>query len=327
MYRIVILLILSSYFTHAQIVFYNVENLFDTKNDSLTLDGEFTATGRKNWTNYKLSKKIKNIAKTLKAIGKFNAPKIIGLCEIENRKILERLIKNPALKKYNYQIIHKDSPDRRGIDVALLYQKKELKTLYKQWIPIYFKDKRIKTRDILYVKGLLYQKDTVHFFVNHFPSRWGGKKKSEHKRIKVASVLRYKVDSIVKRVPNANILIMGDLNDEPNDKSILEVLKAHPLDKYNRSFLVNMSSTMKWKGTYKYRNYWSKIDHIIVSTTFLKFIKGKRAWIFNPNFLLEKDNKYLGKKPKRTFIGPKYNGGFSDHLPIYIQLKLHSQNK
>ena len=197
-------------------MFYNVENLFDVFNDSLTNDDEFTPEGERHWNNYKFYKKLNNLSKVIIGIGEWNPPSVIGFCEIENRFVLNKLIYETPLKNFDYKIIHSDSPDRRGIDVAFLYRQSKFEPFLLLPVPIHFPDNpESKTRDILYVKGILNKTDTIHFFVNHWPSRYGGYEDSKPRRMCVASVLRSKVDSILSVNHHPNIIIMGDFNDEP----------------------------------------------------------------------------------------------------------------
>ncbi|MCD4745212.1 MAG: endonuclease/exonuclease/phosphatase family protein [Bacteroidales bacterium] len=313
-----------------RIVFYNVENLFDIYDDSLKRDDEFTPTGIKAWNNKRFYKKINNIYKVLIAAGGWKTPAIIGLCEIENRYVLKQLIYKTPLQNLNYKIIHYESPDRRGIDVALLYRHDNFKPLYQEAINILFPfDKTSLTRDILYVKGLLFDTDTMHIFVNHWPSRYGGYMATKPKREFVASVLRLKVDSIFKLDNEANIIIMGDFNDEPDKESLAQVLNAKndTLDlKINDLFNLMFEYHKNWKtGTHKFQEAWGVLDQFIVSAALLKRKNGLRlspdkAQIFKVDFLMEKDPKHLGYKPFRTYSGPKYSGGYSDHLPIYLDL-------
>ncbi|BAV94461.1 endonuclease/exonuclease/phosphatase family protein [Ichthyobacterium seriolicida] len=299
-----------------QIVFYNVENLFDTINNPNTLDDEFTPSGFKNWNKKKYEKKIKNLAKVLKIIGGFESPEIIGLCEVENIDVIKKLISNPALKKFNYDIVHRDSPDKRGIDVALIYRKDIFKIQFSQWHKIDLPYKRKYTRDILYCRGVLKGVDTIHFFVNHWPSRWGGKIKSEPKRMFVSNIIKHKIDSILNINSQANIIAMGDFNDEPKDLSLQNLVRE------NKLFNIHKDDD---KGTYKFRAKWSKLDHFFVSKSVLKHLHQPNTVIFDESFLLEKDQKYKGKKVKRSFIGMKFNySGFSDHLPIYIKWNSNS---
>ena len=315
---------------HIRIVFYNVENLFDIYDDSLKNDKEFTPAGIKNWNYNKFQQKLNNIYKTLIAIGEWNPPAIVGLCEIENRYVLNKLVYETPLKKFNYKIIHEESPDWRGIDVALLYRPKYFKPLFHKAIPVIFPfNTAKKTRDILYVKGVVFNEDTLHLFINHWPSRYGGLLASKPLRNFTASVLKNTVDSIFKNNSSANILIMGDFNDEPTDQSLTISLNA-VTDTINMKSagLINLMA-LKQKnlneGTLKYKNNWNFFDQFIVSYSMFNgnnelHIGSLGAQIFNADFLKEEDSKYLGVKPFRTYSGPKYLGGFSDHFPVYIDL-------
>jgi len=318
------------YSSDYKIMFYNVENLFDTQNDSLTNDEEFLPDGERFWNKQKYYTKLNHIYKVIIAIGKWEPPAIIGLCEIENRKVLSDLVNNTPLVKYEYKILHKDSPDRRGIDVGMLYREDYFKPVYSEFIAIRIPEEPdFKTRDILYTKGIAFKRDTLHIFINHWPSRWGGQLESEDKRIFVAQKLRSKVDSLFALNPNANIIITGDFNDYPGNKSISVVLGAHSnVDSIENKNLYNLSSAVgqfENIGSHKYQGEWGVLDQFIVSGALLNQVNqlytGKNdVYIFNENFLLEPDDAYTGMRPNRTFIGYKYNGGFSDHLPTYIQV-------
>lgn len=309
-------------------MFYNCENLFDIYNDSLTNDDDFTPDGVMNWTYSKFKKKLTDIYKVIVAVGKKKAPDIVGLCEIENRFVLEQLTKNTPLKKIDYRIIHKESPDKRGIDVALLYNKKNFTPISYKAIEVKFPfSPESTTRDILYVTGELKNRDIVHIFVNHWPSRLGGQKKTERKRMHAAKILRSHIDKIFSEMPNANIIIMGDLNDCVDDKSLTEVLKAknninnpYTQNIYSMSYLLEKK---KHEGTHKHEGVWRIFDHILVSGNLLNpnnstVTTTKDSHVYKAQFLLENDKKYSGTKVKRTFTGRKYNGGFSDHLPVFI---------
>jgi predicted extracellular nuclease len=296
-----------------RIVFYNVENLFDTKNNPKTNDDEFTEDGSRHWNNYKYWQKIKKTSKTLKIIGKWEAPAIIGLAEIENDTVLNNLIYSDPLKKYNYNIIHRDSPDHRGIDVALLYRKDKYFPLKTKFFPLIDDSGQIiKSREILYTKGLVKGGDTLHFFVVHFPSRYGGYKKSEPKRLNAVKQLISITDSLNYAHKSPKIIIMGDFNDTPSNKSLVYLN-----DNENIKLL-----ECKY-GTHKYQGKWSKLDHFFISNSLLKnhnYSVDGETNVCKQSFLLEKDKKHLGYKPFRTFVGFNYNGGFSDHLPIFIDL-------
>ena len=310
-------------------MFYNSENLFDIYNDSLTNDDEFTPEGERKWNNYRFYKKLNNLSKVIIGIGEWNPPSVIGFCEVENRFVLNKLIYETPLKNFDYKIIHFESPDRRGIDVAMLYRKSRFEPVFYCPVPIQFPDNpESKTRDILYVKGVLGGMDTVHFFVSHWPSRYGGYEDSKPRRMFVASVLRSKVDSIYNAVQNPNIIIMGDFNDEPWDESIQNELKAKSdTISLRTDELVSLMGLLKnlKTGTNKYQAEWSVIDQLIVSGNLLRGnnpiqVSKEGARIFQSSFLLEEDETHLGYKLNRTYIGPVYHGGFSDHLPVYLDL-------
>ncbi len=305
-----------------RIMFYNVENLFDTFDDPAINDDEFTPDGAKSWSYYRYKKKLNNIAKTIIAVGGWEAPAIIGLCEIENFQVLMDLIAETPLKKYGYQIVHENSGDRRGIDVAILYRPEKLvKIVHK---PIHIDDPSLVTRDILYASFSFQQKDTIHFFVNHWPSRIGGKEFSEKNRVKVASVLRSKIDSLYLTNDFPKILIMGDFNDEPSDQSMMialnAILAASTIDAkqlYNLAY----QDYHYGRGTLVFKEIdhtWFLFDQMIVSGAVITgkglLTKGKKSVIFKSEWLLQND------RPFRTYQGPIYKGGTSDHLPIFIDL-------
>jgi hypothetical protein len=317
----------------ARIMFYNVENLFDIYDDSLTRDEEFTPDGERRWNNHRFYNKLNNIYKVIMAVGQWEPPAIIGLCEIENRSVLEKLIYETPLKKYGYRIIHHESPDRRGIDVALLYREGHFIPFHHEPVEVFFPDDTSrKTRDILYVKGLLFDKEMIHIFVNHWPSRYGGYMASKPSRETAALTLKTKTDSLFKVNPNLNILIMGDFNDNPEDESIKNKLAAEsPAQKIEAGKLYNLMQLLNDQsfGSLKYREGWDIFDQIIVSGNLLNpaenmFVNNSVAKIFKAEFLLETDKSFYGNKPFRTYTGFKYTGGYSDHLPIYLDLKTNN---
>ena len=309
-----------------KIVSYNVENFFDCVHDSLTNDIEFTPTGTRGWTFSKYKKKQANIAKVITAIGGWDAPELVGLCEVESRKCLIDLTRYSGLKNLHYKFLHHESPDPRGIDVALLYQPHKFKTIHDEAIPIHFPNApHSRTRDILFASGIIPNGDTLNVFVCHFPSRLEGELESEEKRIFVASVLRSKVDSIFAATPKPKIVIMGDFNDFPINKSLLEVLNAKPLnDSICDKNLYNMVYKLhtEGKGSNKHLGDWGALDQMIVSGNLLNpssplYTRQTDVHFFDAEFLLEDDKTYLGKQPFRTFVGMKYQEGYSDHLPVY----------
>jgi hypothetical protein len=312
-------------------MFYNVENLFDPFDDSLTQDEEFTPMGVRHWTWEKMNQKINGIYKTIVALGGWEAPVFVGMCEVENGLVLYRLTHETPLLKFDYGIIHHESSDPRGIDVALLYRKDLFEPQEKSFFTVVFPDDpNRKTREILYTRGILAGVDTIHVFINHWPSKFGGELESNSGRFAAANTLKQKVDSIRIFYPDARILIMGDFNDEPESLPLVDGLKVClTAESTCPSGLISISSILKARGqgSYKYQGIWGMIDQIIVSESFLDkkrrlYTSPENASVFNSDFLLEPDNDYIGDKPFRTFVGYKYHGGFSDHLPIYIDLVL-----
>lgn len=280
------------------IMFYNVENLFDTIDDTTKNDNEFLPNSKKKWSNSRWFKKTVKISQVITAAG---FPDIVGLCEVENDTVLRRLVNSSLLWKQQYEILHFESKDQRGIDVAIIYKPKRLNLLSIKQNPVNLVGKR-NTRDILSAT-FTNNKDTFALFVNHWPSRYGGKKKSIPKRIIAAQVLKKLIDSVQYSSPNYKIIATGDFNDELNDSSL--TLFKH----------LNFSE-QNYHGTIKYRGKWQYFDHFITSKNLVS-----NSSILNYEFLLEEDKKYGGLKPYRTYIGPRYRNGFSDHLPILIKFK------
>ncbi len=316
-----------------RIMFYNTENLFDTYDDTLKNDEQFLPKGDKHWTYTKYLEKLKNIYKVIIGVGGWEPPEVVGLCELENRLVLEELLSKTPLQNIDYEIIHFESPDRRGIDVGMLYRKSKFQVIEKKPIPVVFPfDANKPTRDILYVKGITSKNDTLHLFVNHWPSRWGGQMETDGKRQYAASVVRKNVDSILNTNPKANIVIMGDFNDHANNKSLTDVLRANrKYDNISNNELYNLTYHLEESeglGTHKYQGEWGVLDHLIVSGNILNhttnpFSSLSGVHIYNKEFLLEKDNGAVGYKPFRTYVGFKFHGGFSDHLPVYLDLYRH----
>ncbi len=307
-------------------VFYNLENLFDIYDDPDINDADFLPGSRIDWTEQRYQRKLDNLTQVLTSIDETYLPAIIGVCEVENERVLKDLKKQKKLRRANYKIVHHDSPDERGIDVALLYASFEFKVLEDKAIPVRFPhDPDDRTRDILYVKGVFKEakKDTVFVFVNHWPSRWGGQEKSEPDRITAARVLRGVVDSIYNHHRNANIILMGDFNDDPDNKSLAEVLNAvEPAEEPEKEQLYNLMFPMlkRGEGTLFYRD-WDVFDQIIVSGALLRKKDGFRladtqGKAFKADWMLFEDDQGR-KRPNRT-AGRSYYGGYSDHLPVYV---------
>ncbi|WP_150451107.1 endonuclease/exonuclease/phosphatase family protein [Arenibacter lacus] len=313
------------------VAFYNVENLFDTHRDSLTFDGDFTPTGKNQWTQERYRKKLDNITQVLYQIGRevtHNAPDIIGLCEIENRGVLEDLIQHPTLRDLDYDIIHFDSPDERGIDVALLYRQSAfLPTSFRSHRLLLTKEEifRDYTRDQLVVGGLL-DGEPLHFIVNHWPSRSGGEARSRPNRIAAARLNKRIIDSIIRQSPDAKIISMGDFNDDPTDYSFKKILKIKTKEEIlEPSELYNPMENLykKGLGTLAYRDRWNLFDQLyFTANLYMEPKSGYRFWkagIFNPPYLIDPKGQYKGY-PLRTYANGNYVGGYSDHFPVYLFL-------
>jgi hypothetical protein len=334
------------------VAFYNFENLFDTINDPDTYDEEWTPKGMQRWTFDKYQKKLANLARVLAEIGSAenpDSPTFIGGCEIENRGVLEDLIKQPKLIEKEYGIIHFDSPDKRGIDVALLYQKKKFQPTSYTNIPLYIykkanasnekykanteektddelqvstKNYRVYTRDQLLVTGFL-EGEEINIIVNHWPSRSGGEKKSSPFREAAGALNKKIIDSLQRRNPQAKIISLGDLNDGPYNKSVKIGLGAKakradvlPFGIYNPFEEMAKSGF----GTLAFRDAWDIFDQIMVSETLLQQdYSSYRFWkagIYNKSFLIQTTGQYKGYPLRHSVT----EIGFSDHFPVYIYL-------
>jgi predicted extracellular nuclease len=309
-----------------RIMFYNVENFFDIYDDSVTDDNDYLPGGLMRWNLTRYNEKISSIYKTILAAGNWSPPAVVAFCEIENRNVIEDLIYGTFLSKFNYRIIHEESPDRRGIDVCLIYRRDDVGLIsYKYWIPSEIKREAFNSRSVLYVK-LVFVSDTVHLLVNHWPSRRGGVLAGENYRNQIAAMVREKVDSILEKDHSgARIIILGDFNCSPDDK-VIRSLVSFP---DSARALINLSEGLndKGHGTYRYMGTWEMIDQVIVSKGLLfcthgLFTEPKMLTIFNSDFLMRKDPKYPGFSPYSTYRGYKYQGGFSDHLPVLLDLKV-----
>ncbi len=314
------------------VAFYNVENLFYPSDDSLTNDDDFTPTGLYHWSYKKYYRKISNIAKVIIAMGEGDPPAIVGLSEIENERVLKDLCYYSPLKKFGYRYVHHDSPDRRGVDVALLYRDSCVQIAREYPIPVVFPfEPRTRNRDLLYVCAKLANGDSLHLLVNHWTSRYGGYAATIPKRNYYADVARRCVDSLWQADPRANILLMGDFNDYCTDESLVRHLRAYPYGNapptdtlYNLMYHFEGQNNV---GSHKHEDFWRCLDQIIVSRPLLSDenrtrIVGNIPHIFRGDFLFVADEKYGGVKAYRTFLGPRYIGGFADHLPVYVVLEL-----
>lgn len=313
------------------VAFYNLENLFDTFNDSLTFDDDRTPTGKDSWTLERYNQKIHNLSRVLSEIGSPDAPSspdIIGLCELENRQVVEDLGNHPHLRGKGYGIVHFDSPDERGIDVALLY--KQTAFLPTSFISMRLlltngDDYRDYTRDQLVVSGLL-DGEEMHFIVNHWPSRSGGEARSKAYRLEAARLNKRIIDSITSLSPEAKIISMGDFNDDPIDDSLKKILKTKgKVSNLGSSDLYNPMEQLYKRGigSLAYRDQWNLFDQIFFTANFTHPLPGQyhfwKAGVYNPSYLIDKKGRYKGY-PLRTYAGGNYTAGYSDHFPVYIHL-------
>lgn len=292
------------------VMFWNLENFFYPSTEKSIGENLKTMT----WKRFGIKRDI--VSKTVMAVKDRHGayPSVIGLCEVENIRTLKNLLYETPLFRVGYKIIHKDSPDSRGIDVALLYKEEDVVILDTAFLRIHSS----RTRDILYAKmRFIHTEDTIHVFVNHWPSKLGGAKASAGRRMEASALLFSAVDSVLNGEPDAKIVAMGDFNDSPSSPPI--------------SGLVNLSAIledslrknrMEITGTHKYRGGWEMLDQFIASA----FLKTDMHILQFPH-LMQPDKKFLGKKTRRTFTGPRFDGGASDHLPILLEIYLNSEAK
>lgn len=292
------------------IMFWNLENYFDYFDDPNTNDDQFTPMGEYHWTKKKFQTKRNSIAKTIMAAGgdEGEYPVIVGLAEVENLPVLNRLLSETPLSKLEYQVIHRNSPDKRGIDVAILYREGCFRPSMIKTLRVKMPPGRNPTRDILYVKGDMGEKQ-YHIFVIHWPSKSGGEKFSYPGRMAAAETLSAVTDSLIMNIENPNIIVMGDFNDTP-DSDAVRHLTSHGLS----SLAIPLFE--KGMGTIKYQGKWEMIDQFVTARHMARL----KMNIFDPGFLLEEDIKNLDVKPYRTYLGPVYHGGISDHLPIILRI-------
>lgn len=290
------------------VMFYNVENLFHPSDDPFTADEEFTPEGVRRWNFYRYNKKIVGLCKVILSASGWEPPSLICLSEIENREVLEDIIGHPLLVNFNYSIIHRDSPDQRGIDVAMLYRKECLVCIDTGWIAhSNIEGETVRTREMLWAKFVA-EKDTLFCVANHWTSKYGGASETEEKRINQAMILGRAIDSALKSQPGLAVIAGGDFNDISSSKSVQTLIKE-----------CNLTEVLPARGehSYKYQGRWQSIDHIFIGGS----LTPKRcvAEVIRLPFLLEEDQKYTGQMPFRTYRGFAYNGGISDHLPLLLR--------
>ena len=320
-----------------RVMSYNVENLFDATDDPLKEDNDFLPSGSRHWTNGRYYHKLQQIAKVITAAGEWDTPALAGLCEVENDSVLIHLLRRTPLKQQHYRYCMTHGSDKRGINVALLYQRDKFGYAGHTEYPVRFSRKEHKpTRNILHAWGKIITGDTLDVFVCHFPSRYGGEKESETGRFDAARTLRSLYDSLQRVRIHPLILIMGDFNDTPEDRSITEFLAACPFGQKQRQsappvpLLFNLFTgpgKSNHPGTHKYQGEWNQLDQLFISanladtTASMQLIPESRR-IFNADFLLVNDKTWRGKRPCRTYYGYKYEGGYSDHLPLLADFRI-----
>ena len=311
------LLLAASLFTFVE---FNCENLFDCVHDSLKNDYEFLPSSPRHWDRHKYWEKVNEVARTVLSCGEeggqeWNLPDMVALCEVENDSVLHDLVHRSLLRKAGYEYVMTQSDDERGIDVALLYSPFTFRLLTHTAIRIPPEPRQHPTRDLLYAKGLVRSGDTLHVIVVHAPSRASGKAKSNGYRVRVAQAVAHIADSIRAHNDGALILVAGDFNDyQGNDALVL--LQRHALTDVSQQAVGRNGA----KATYKYRGKWGSLDHVFVSNGLFTLFSACR--IHDESFLIEEDERYGGVQPRRTYVGKRYHGGVSDHLPLVAVFRL-----
>jgi hypothetical protein len=309
-------------------MFYNLENFFSPPADSLNPQKEFSESSPRRWTWNRFTKKTNDIFKVIVAVGGATPPDLIGVCEVENRFVLNRIIYETPLAKFPYGVVHHDSPDSRGIDVGLIYNKETFELISSKFIEVAIPSERT-TREVLLAKGVVNELDTLHVIVCHLPSKYGGAVSSEGGRMAAADTIRRIAGAILAASPNANLIAMGDFNDTPDSRCVSEGLGASPnLGGSAPDSLYNLALPLHnaGMGSIKFQGKWELIDLFFVSGNLLNknspiYCLPTDYYIFSAPFLLEPDETHTGSKPRRTYNGFRYAGGISDHLPAVLDVK------
>lgn len=298
-----------------KVVFYNVENLFDCRHDSLCDDVDFLPEGRKHWTRWRMTEKVRHIAQVITSIGEDTAPMLVGMCEVENDSVMCSLTEYSLLRSVGYRYLMTHGGDPRGVDVALMYRPSLFRLLATAAhdVPVEQIRADAHARPVLYAQGELINGDTLDVVVCHWPSRLSGRRRTEPLRQMAADVVASLVDSIQKVRPEAHIIVMGDFNETHNG----EAVRSLPL----------LNLTEKEGGSYRYRGRWEQLDQMLVSPSLLEdssslLVHGGTAEVFRAPFLLERDRLYGGYRPFRSYNGMRYIGGYSDHLPVFVRLEM-----
>lgn len=305
------------------LAFYNIENLFDIKNDPLTNDDDFLPTSKKRWTAKRYQNKLRKLGSVISKIGGENtdvAPVIVGLAEVENKTVLSDLVRSKNLIEENYSYIHYDSPDERGIDVALLYKSDVFIVENTETFSVYLQNEfgeQDYTRDILLVQGRI-KNEKINIIVNHWSSRREGEKETEHKRIAAANVVNSIIKMLKKEDLNTKVIVMGDFNDNPDSISLSLLEKEGELHNPFRTIWTPDD------GSLNHLFKWNMFDQILVSYNFLDSANNSLSFVYADIFDNKSLTQYQGTfkgQPFRTYVGKKYRGGYSDHFPVYIKLK------
>lgn len=310
-----------------RVMSYNVENLFDINSNPLTDDNDFLPSGSRRWTGKRYYHKLQQIAKVITAAGEWDTPALVGLCEVENDTVLTHLLTRTPLRNSEYRYCMTQGSDRRGINVALLYQRDKFRYIHHQSVQVRHRSSKARlTRDILHVWGNIISGDTLDIAVCHLPSKYGGEKESESRRMDAAHTLRELCDSLISVRRNPYIIIMGDFNEVPESKCLQRIAGQD----FHNPFAGKTSATVQ--GSQKYRDEWSQLDQILVynkiptDSSSIRFVPESARTLSFP-FLLAKDKTWKGKRPFRTYHGYKYEGGFSDHLPVIADFLLYLPEK
>lgn len=308
------------------VMFCNAENLFDPENDPLKNDDDYTPEGDYHWTRSRYRDKMDALSKVIVSADEQMAPALVGLSEVENSTVLTDLTAHSALREVGYRFVMTDSPDRRGIDVALMYRSSLFRLIAHESLGVNLREVGGgATRDVLHVTGMIENHDTLDVYVCHWPSRYGGTDETERLRMGAAKVVRESVDSVLAVRRKPYVIIMGDLNEGPDDAAVRDVLKAHAYasgKNLSDGELVTLMDPLP-DGSYKYQGVWDKYDQFVVSASLMNGLGCTQlidAAIMNHGFLLTDDDSYGGVKPFRTYNGRRYQGGYSDHLPVKMVL-------
>ena len=293
----------------------NCENLFDTQHDSLKQDNEYLPEAVRRWTKKRYWRKLNNIGQELLSVCDDGVPDIVALCEVENDSVMRDLTKRSLLRGAGYQYVMTQSPDLRGIDVALLYQPLTFALDTSFVLRVTPVGDMRPTRDILYARGRVISGDTLHVYVVHAPSRYGGERYSRPFRQAVATRLCQSLDSLRQLSPDAHVIVAGDFNDAADSPALRQLTD---------NGLLHLTSDARGengvRGTYRYQGEWGSLDHVLGSPTISSMVD--TVFIHSPRFLLEKEPLYGGLRPRRTYNGIRYQPGYSDHLPLVVRLRL-----